>query len=30
LRCLIKDKIIFYHGINDGYAGRKLIPEDLL
>lgn len=25
-----EDKIIFYHGINDGYAGRKLIPEDLL
>ena len=22
-----EEKIIYYHGINDGYKGRKLIPE---
>jgi hypothetical protein len=22
-----EDKILYYHGINDGYRGRKLIPE---
>ncbi|MEW6194371.1 MAG: DUF2203 domain-containing protein [Bacteroidota bacterium] len=25
-----EEKIIYYHGINDGYAGRKPIPEELL
>lgn len=25
-----EDKIRFYHGIDDGFAGRKPIPEELL
>ena len=25
-----EDEILFYHGINDGFAGRKPIPEEYL
>ena len=25
-----EDEIMFYHGVDEGYAGRKPIPEDLL
>lgn len=25
-----EDEINYYHGINDGFAGRKIIPENIL